>query len=152
MKRTLVYAGAAAALFLVLIAVAIFSSRMEAALPAHDTRTIQLHGQTIRVSLADTPATRQLGLGGREGLAADEGMLFVFPSDGEYAFWMKDMRFSIDILWLAADGTIVTIAKSVPPESYPKDFSPTSPSRYVMELPANYSDSHEINVGDRVQL
>ena len=64
----------------------------------------------VCASVADTPEARQQGLSGRAGLGESEGMLFVFPKDGEYAFWMKDMRFSIDILWLSGNGTIVYMA------------------------------------------
>ena len=85
--------------------------------------TIQLKGQPIRISIADTETARQQGLSGRAGLAADEGMLFVFPEDGTYAFWMKDMLFSIDILWLSGDGAVVYMAENVSPDTYPKIFS-----------------------------
>jgi len=121
-------------------------------------RTIHLKGESVRISVADTDALRQLGLGGRAGLAPDEGMLFVFPRDGKYAFWMKDMRFSIDILWLSApstssgQATVVYIAQNISPDTYPKDFVSTAPARYVLELPAGYAASHSIKVGDIVQL
>lgn len=126
------------------------------------SRTIQLHGQTIRVLLADTPETRQIGLGGRDRLAQDEGMLFIFPEDGTYAFWMKDMRFSIDILWLSApdrlsrDGsataTVVHIAPDVSPDTYPQDFMSTKPARYVLELPAGFVRENNVTIGDIVRL
>src|SRR3989338_5701660 len=56
--------------------------------------------QAVRVTVADTPESRERGLSGRDGLASDEGMLFVFQNDGYHTFWMKDMLFSIDIIWL----------------------------------------------------
>jgi uncharacterized membrane protein (UPF0127 family) len=115
-------------------------------------RTVILDGQTIHVSIADTDALRQLGLGGRAGLAPDEGMLFIFPRDGIYAFWMKDMRFSIDMIWLADDGSIVYMAQNVSPDTYPKDFVPSAPARYVLELPAGYAKTHDVKIGDFAQL
>jgi uncharacterized membrane protein (UPF0127 family) len=79
-------------------------------------------------------------------------MLFVFPEDGLYSFWMKDMLISIDILWISADGEIVHIVERVSPESYPEHFVSESPARYVLELPAGYVGSRGISVGDIVRL
>lgn len=126
------------------------------------SRTIQLRGQTVRVLLADTPETRQMGLSGRGRLAQDEGMLFIFSEDGTYAFWMKDMRFSIDILWLSAsdrpsrDGsataTVVYIAPDVSPDTYPQGFVSTKLARYVLELPAGFVRENNVTIGDIVRL
>jgi len=79
-------------------------------------------------------------------------MLFVFPEDGKYAFWMKDMRFSIDILWLSADGRVVYMALNVSPDTYPQVFRPDVPARYVLELPAGYAKAHAVRIGDIVRL
>ena len=115
-------------------------------------RTIEIGGQTIRVSVADSPETRKLGLSGRPGLDPDEGMLFVFPLDGEHAFWMKDMHFSIDILWLTADGGIVYLEEDISPDTYPTAFASTVPARYVLELPAGFVRENSVTVGDIVRL
>lgn len=157
MKRALAYAAVMAALVVILVAAGNFfqyhqqvknSSNTQIA----DLRILQLRGESIRVSIADTDATREKGLGGRSGLASDEGMLFIFPKDGIYAFWMKDMQFSIDIVWLSAEGRVVYIAQNVSPSTYPRDFVPESPARYVLELPAGYCLSHGVQVGDIVRL
>lgn len=117
-----------------------------------DSRTVELDGNAISVLVADTDASRRLGLGGRASLGADEGMLFIFPVDGRYAFWMKDMRFSIDILWISADDTIVYMAQNVAPDTYPHSFVSPTPARDVLELPAGYAAAHGVSVGDKVQL
>jgi len=114
--------------------------------------TISLKGTTLRVTLATTTADRERGLGGRTGLASDEGMLFVFDTDGLYAFWMKDMKFSIDMVWLSSDGTVVYMAKNVSPDTYPAAFTPDTPARYVLELPAGWADAHGLKVGDKASL
>ena len=120
--------------------------------PALPQSTVALRGQTVRVSVADTPASRQRGLGGRSGLAPDEGMLFVFPQDGTYGFWMKDMSFSIDILWLSADGAVVYMAQNVSPDTYPQRFGPAEPARYVLELHAGFVIENNVTIGDIVRL
>ena len=114
--------------------------------------TVQVGGKTVRVTVADTPETRQKGLGGRNSLAPDEGMLFIFPQDGEYGFWMKDMKFPIDILWLSSARRVVYMAQSVSPDTYPQTFTPTMPARYVLELPAGYAKAYTVDVGDEVRL
>jgi uncharacterized membrane protein (UPF0127 family) len=115
-------------------------------------RTVQLKGEMIHVDVADTPASREQGLSDRASLASDAGMLFVFPRDDRYAFWMKDMRFSIDMVWLASDGTVVYIVRNASPDSYPTSFMPDTPARYVLELPAGWANAHRLAIGDRASL
>lgn len=116
------------------------------------TRTILFENVSVRVAAADTEPLRQRGLSGMTGLAPDQGMLFVFDKDGMYSFWMHEMLFSIDILWLAADGQVVHIEKDVSPQSYPASFTSDSPARYVLELPAGFSDQHRIIIGSSASL
>ncbi|MFZ2556208.1 MAG: DUF192 domain-containing protein [Minisyncoccia bacterium] len=106
----------------------------------------------MRIQVVDSEATRQRGLSGIPDLAPDQGMLFVFEEDGMYSFWMHDMLFSIDILWLAADGRVVHIEKDLSPESYPQSFTSHSPARYVLEVPAGFSDKHGIIIGSSASL
>jgi uncharacterized membrane protein (UPF0127 family) len=114
-------------------------------------KTVQLAGQTISVTEASDDTTREKGLGGRASLAENEGMLFIFPQDGIYPFWMKDMRFSIDILWLSDDGRIVYAVQDVSPDTYPNAFTPTSVARFVLELQAGWMAAHGVSVGDIVR-
>ncbi len=113
---------------------------------------IQIASSTISVHLADTEEERARGLSGLAGLAEDEAMLFVFDADGPHAFWMKDMRFAIDIVWISRDGTIVHIEENVGPETYPEVFVPRSEARYVVELSGGWVDRHNVTVGDIVRL
>lgn len=115
-------------------------------------RTISIHDVPYIVDIADTPALQARGLSGRSGLAPGTGMLFVFPHDDLHTFWMKDMRFSIDIIWIAADGRVVDILHRVSPDTYPQSFGPDTPSRYVLELDAGVAESLNLNVGDMVEL
>lgn len=115
-------------------------------------RTIEIGGVPLRVEIADTDTLRAKGLGGHEPLQPDEGMLFIFETEGIYSFWMKDMRFPIDILWLALDGKVVHIEKNVSPESYPTSFTPGSPAQYVLEVRAGFVDQYDIRIGSRATL
>lgn len=114
--------------------------------------SLTVGGETIRISIADTDELRTTGLSGREALARDEGMLFVFSFDARHAIWMKSMKFPIDILWLAEDGTVIDSKSNVSPDTYPAAFAPSTPARYVLELAAGFIRERGIEVGDRVDL
>ncbi|OGG61028.1 hypothetical protein A3C86_04190 [Candidatus Kaiserbacteria bacterium RIFCSPHIGHO2_02_FULL_49_16] len=120
--------------------------------PEIGLRIIQLAGQDIRVSVVSTPEDRVKGLGGRTGLATNEGMLFIFDMAAKYGFWMKDMLFSIDILWLSDKGEILDMVDKVGPGTYPTVFSPKVPARYVLELPSGFVEAYSVKVGDIVRL
>lgn len=113
---------------------------------------VRIDGQRITVTLALTPAQQEKGLGGRSGLGDHEGMLFVFPADDQHLFWMKDMHFSIDMIWFSSDGTVIYIQPNVSPATYPEAFGPSEPSRYVLEMPANFASTYGIKIGDQATL
>ncbi len=109
--------------------------------------SIDIDGFTLTVEIVDTPESRSRGLSGREGLADDAGMLFVFNEAGIFGFWMKDMLFSIDMAWLNDDFCIVYLARNVSPETYPTVFAPSVPARYVIEAKAGFFGSHNLKKG-----
>lgn len=113
---------------------------------------VTINDHVIYVDLAENEAQQELGLGNRSSLGADQGMLFIFPSDAQHEFWMKDMSFSIDMIWLSADGTVIYIQPNVAPNTYPDAFGPDENSRYVLEVPANFAAEHGIVVGDKATL
>lgn len=158
MKRTITVAVLVAALTLLISLiynrVPSFPAREQPReLSASSSPTVEIGGRTVRVDVADSEEERKLGLGGREKLAPDEGMLFIFPQDGRHEFWMKDMHFSIDIIWLAADGHIVDAAENVTPDTYPSSiFVPNVAARYVLELPAGFMKEYSVRLGDVVRL
>jgi len=93
---------------------------------------------SLRLEVADTDATRTLGLSGRESLDSDAGMLFRFDSPGIYPFWMKDMKFPLDMVWIA-DGKVVdvvTLRPPVPTELIPPSHIPVAKANLVLELNA----------------
>ena len=107
--------------------------------------------EPLSLLFARTDTERDLGLGQRASLPADEGMLFIFNTPAQYAFWMKDMSFPIDMIWLDADFNIVYIASNVSPATYPETFSPnptSEPSLYVLETNAGYAARNELTIGE----
>ena len=113
---------------------------------------VKIAGKIIKVELATTPDSWQKGLSGREKLKEDEGMLFIFNHTGQYSFWMKDMNFPIDIIWLDNDFRVIYIKKNVQPESYPESFLPKQNARYVLEVLAQFSEKNNLKKGDRVEF
>ncbi len=106
--------------------------------------------EQVRVTVVDTPQTREQGLSGRSTLAPNEGMLFIFDSPEKLSFWMKDMLFSIDIIWIGSDWTVVDTTEHLTPESYPTTVSPRSPAQYVLEVPAGFIQAHDVEIGRSV--
>lgn len=108
--------------------------------------------KNIQVDLAQTPAEHTRGLSGRKSLAADRGMLFIFEKSDSYGFWMPEMFISIDILWINEQKKIVHVEKNVTPDSYPKIFKPSAAAKYVLEVPAGFSDLNAVTAGDAVDF
>ena len=114
---------------------------------------VTINGHTVMVELAQTPEQQALGLGWRESLAADHGMLFIFPTLGTPSFWMKDMRFPIDIIWIQ-DNVIVEVEPAVPLPATDEllRYIPAEPVNYVLEVNAGWAASHGVRKGDRVRI
>lgn len=106
----------------------------------------------VFVTKAETKELQEKGLSFRPSLPDGEGMLFVFPTPGNYGFWMKDMLFSIDILWFSGDNVLVDITPQITPDTYPQVFTPSEPIRYVLEVPAGFVERKNIKIGDQLSL
>jgi len=105
---------------------------------------------TLNAQIADTPSARQTGLSGKKCLSERQAMLFTFDSTDIIGIWMKEMNFSIDILWLNKDKTVVSIEKNAKPESYPKVFYPSDPALYVIEVRSGIVNQIGIAVGQKL--
>ncbi|MDP2665100.1 MAG: DUF192 domain-containing protein [bacterium] len=127
-------------IFVVVIA-AILSAPFRASAPS---AVAEFGGVSLRIDYATTEAAREKGLGGRTSVPSDYGMLFVFPKDGRYGFWMKDTLVPLDIFWLDSKGQVVYIAPDVATSSYPSVFYPNMPARYVLETAAGFAQAHSI--------
>ncbi|MDD9868007.1 MAG: DUF192 domain-containing protein [Candidatus Campbellbacteria bacterium] len=114
------------------------------------TIPISFGNLTIHTEIADTKDKRTLGLGGRDSLAQNRGMLFVFEEEGLWGFWMKDTRFPIDIIWINSDYNIVHIETDVKPETYPTVFRPDEPALYVIEVNAGVFERSGLQKGGTI--
>lgn len=116
------------------------------------TTTITIGNTTVTAELATTPTQQEDGLSNRTALADGTGMLFVFPQPADLGFWMKDMRFPLDIIFIDADKTIITIAPNLSPDTYPQAFHPSSLAKYVLEVPAGFAAAHAVAIGQKIVL
>ena len=114
---------------------------------------MQIGGVSVMASVADSPEERQQGLSGTTMLPEDVVKLFVFDDNNRWSFWMKDMRYAIDMLWVNEGEEIVHIERAVAPETYPaQSFTPPVPARYVIETVAGFSEKQQLATGTKVVL
>lgn len=116
------------------------------------TKKLILKDRTINLLVAQTPDESEWGLSDFPSLPANTGMLFMFPGPGTYSFWMKDMKFSLDIIWLDGDNRVVTIHENISPETYPETFTPTQPISAVIEVPGGFVQKNSLSIGDRLNV
>ncbi len=121
-------------------------------IPQKEIKEVIVGEKTFFVEVSRTKTELERGLSLHIPLSDNQGMLFIFQEEDLHGFWMKDMSFSLDIIWIDSDLKIVHIEKSISPETYPKVFSPKTKNLYVLEIPAGQADLLKINVGDRVKF
>ena len=112
--------------------------------------TIIVGEKDILVEIADTMARRTQGLSGRETLPENEGLLFVFKETGKHPFWMRDMRFPIDIIWINEHFVVVDVTENINPATFPEIFEPMELIRYVLETNAGWVKQNNITRGTEV--
>ena len=133
----------------IILVILIISWQLSARQPARKILTI---GQAeITVEIADTENLRAQGLSGRKFLADNQGLLFVFPQPLRPAFWMKDMLFPLDLIWLK-DNQVVGYEKNLLPagENPPVLYRPSQDVNLVLEVNAGWVDEQGIKVGDEL--
>lgn len=120
--------------------------------PVEVRPSVTINGHTLEVELARTAGEQQRGLSNHGPLMKNQGMLFVFSDKQTRQFWMKEMLFPLDIIWID-DDRIVKIDKNLPPEGRnPKNlYSSGQPVNFVLEVNAGWADSHAILVGAQVE-
>lgn len=105
-------------------------------------------GQELKVKLAITQAERTRGLSGLDEMAGFDGMFFVNDKPRQVSFWMKDMRFPLDIIYLDETGQVVEIHENEPPcqvgESCPSIISSSDQIKYILEVKAGVAQEYKI--------
>jgi uncharacterized protein len=106
---------------------------------------------TFQVEVADTPAKRELGLQYRRDLAADRGMIFLFPSESHHSFWMKNTPIPLDMIFINSDRKIVGIVEQAVPFSTDSRSVPAA-SQFVLEINGGLAGRYGVKVGDSISF
>ncbi len=120
------------------------------------TKVIFKDKTEVEVEVANTNETRELGLGQRKSLPENSGMIFDFTytKNAFPSFWMKDMQFALDIIWIR-DNKIISIDQNIPvPNNNSSDnlptYQPPGYVDYVLELNSGYTKKYNIKIGDLI--
>jgi len=106
---------------------------------------------SFTVEIADTPSKREMGLQYRRDLAADRGMIFLFPAESQQSFWMKNTPLPLDMIFINRERKIVGIVEQTAPFSLdPRSVG--APSQYVLEINGGLAKRHAIKAGDAVRF
>lgn len=124
---------------------------------------MKIGNQTLMIDIANTEVQRAQGLSNRPTMAENQGMLFDFSGTGSFspAFWMKDMNFNLDLIWIK-NNKIIGITPDVPKPienwslkigNLPLYYSPAQePIDMVLEVNANWCQKNNIKVGDEIKV
>ncbi|MEX0616809.1 MAG: DUF192 domain-containing protein [Candidatus Woykebacteria bacterium] len=116
--------------------------------------TVTIGGKIINVEVADSPEEREKGLSGRDYLGEGAGMIFVFEEKGYPTFWMKSVKFPLDMVWVN-ENRIVDITHNAKVEEKSSNltiYKPKESVNYVLEVKAGFTQENNIKIGDLVEL
>ena len=116
--------------------------------------SVELKGTSYSIEIAEDDAAREHGLMDRTTMAEDHGMLFVFQDDAPRAFWMKNTKIPLDMLFFDADRRLVSVQHDVPPctaDPCPP-YSSGAPARYVLELNAGQARKLGVTPGEELKI
>ena len=117
--------------------------------------TVTIDRYNISAFVADTDDKRSKGLSGVENMFENQGMLFIFNYPSKQGFWMKEMMFPLDIIWLDSNNSVIHIEKKLQPcmsVLFCSVYSPSSDAKYVLETVSGFTDLHSVNEGDKIKI
>ncbi len=124
--------------------------------PDHSKHKIKINNKQLEVEVVNTSQSTMKGLSSRDQIGAD-GMLFVFPENKLRTFWMKDMKFDLDIVWIK-NGKIVDITQNVPRPLPNTDINsleryyPNTAVNMVLELESGEAQTLSLEIGQKINL
>lgn len=153
MKRIIVIFGIILLIFVVIVFFQVNNKSINNLFNKTTTSTVTINSAIYKIELAKTQKEKTEGLSGRVGLAKDAGMLFIFDKPSYYSFWMRGMKFPLDIIFILND-KVVAIYKNLPPASAndenPPQYGSNAVSDNVLEINAGEATKNNIKVGDAV--
>lgn len=120
-----------------------------------ETRDLWVGETKVSVEVVDEGDEMSKGLGYRDSLDEDMGMLFIYPESIVPTFWMKGMKFGLDFIWIR-DGVVVEITKNIPPPINEEEqlplIRPKELSDWILEVNAGWIEKNKVSVGDVVRF
>ncbi len=122
----------------------------------HYNHHLNVGGRIVYVDIAQSSQEMEQGLSGRTKMAANQGMMFSFAQSSQQFpnFWMKDMNFGLDFIWIK-NNTVIEITPNIPAPKNKEGkllfYKPSSPIDSVLEVNAGYTQKNNIKIGDLVQ-
>jgi uncharacterized membrane protein (UPF0127 family) len=113
---------------------------------------VVINNHIIFVEQAKNSDEFEKGLAGRPCIPENQGMFFAFSKDDHYPFWMKGMKFPIDIVWITSGHSVAAIEVDESPSTYPDKFVNKIPAQYVLELKANLTTQLDLKLGSSVKF
>lgn len=132
-KNAVFAAGIVLIMLALILSLSITLASRNCNLGFHDDEDISINDQIMHLQIADTTKEQIRGLGGRSCIGDNQAMLFEFGKPADYRFWMKNMKFPIDIIWMDSNHEVVQVDANVQPSSYPKTYSTGQAVQYVLE-------------------
>jgi uncharacterized membrane protein (UPF0127 family) len=117
-----------------------------------DWKKIVINHRVLKLEVVRSLIDREVGLSGRTTLSIDTGMLFVFDRPGLHGFWMKGMKFPIDIIWFDEDLKVIDIKEGADPAMYPENYVPQDIAKFVLETNADFVSYANVKIGDQAQI
>ena len=127
------------------------ADKQETYAPAANGICLKANTECFDLEVADTDAKRMKGLSDRTDLPQNKGMIFMFDQPEEQCFWMKDMKFNIDIIWVDEQKSILKIKENLSPDTYPDSFCADN-TKYVLEFNQGFAAKYGLKVGTKLQF
>lgn len=116
---------------------------------------VSINNETFKVEIADSDKEQQIGLSETNELDENEGMLFVFNRPDFYSFWMKNMKFPIDIIYIK-DNKVISVVSNAPAPTNPNEnlqvYQPTAEADKVLEIKAGLAEKYDIKEGSTINI
>ncbi len=154
----------AAGRLLIVLVIAAHAAACERITATPGTERVMLAGRAFTLEVAADEPSRTRGLGGRESIPDDGGLLFIFPDAAVRSFWMRDCLVDIDIMYLDPHGRITAIHRMTaePPRRNEeteaaylrrlRNYASVYPAQFAIELRAGSLDALGLRVDQKVEL
>jgi uncharacterized membrane protein (UPF0127 family) len=116
------------------------------------TKQLKVGEKVFLINTVSTAALKSLGLSYTKKICDNCGMLFVFEEADYHSFWMKDMNYDLDIVFIDQDKNISEVFKNVKKENFPEKIQNKNIAQYVLEINSGAFDKYDLNIGDKLEF